>query len=78
MTLSRSGKIKLEMARALDTAAQADTNRKYDWDKKIIMHLDGVELLQQLLWAANPEGQAPRAIVHDSQKGRECVLFCII
>lgn len=77
MALSRPGKVRLEMAPALDTSAQAD-NRKYDWDKKIIMQFDGVELLQQLMWAANPQGQAPRAIVHDSQKGRECVTGCIL
>lgn len=73
MSLSRPGKIRIELAPALDSAAQADSNRKYDWEKKIIMQFDGVELLQQLMWAANPQGQAPRAIVHDSQKGREYV-----
>ncbi len=81
MALARPGKIKLEFAAALDgtqAAAGGFGNRKFDWDNKIILHLNADEFMEQLLWAANPTDTPPPRIIHDSNKGRAYVLVVVL
>lgn len=80
MGLARPGKIRLEFAAALDgTQAGGFGNRKFDWDNKITLHLNADELMEQLLWAANPTDSPPPRIIHDSNKGRAYVLLlCVV